>query len=173
MENYFLFKLCLKVHIAQKHILHHSSYNYNVESFCLSNLHLVPFPQLKLLPHYFCQVVAMWNNLNALASFINSITHNASSNVRSTTSKRHLIPDHTASMRHSPFIGYKRSSFHYFNSYQILFIYKLHAFGMHNRNHTSRGFNGNIFKDVNTLEILFVFGNILRKSHSLSMGFLA
>ena len=54
-----------------------------------------------------------------------------------TTTIRHPIPNHTTIMRHSHRIGYKRSSFHYFNSYQILCIYKSRTFGKHNRNHIS------------------------------------
>ena len=68
-----------------------------------------------------------------------------------TTRIRHPILDHTTSIRHSHRIEYKRSSFNSFNSYQILCIYKPHAF---EKSHILR-LNGNIFKDLNTLEIIF------------------
>ena len=84
------------------------------------------------------------------------------------THKQHLIPDHTARirhpildhttcMRHSHCRGYRRSSFYYFDSYQILCFSKSYAFGKHNGSRTSHGFNGNIFKDVNTLKTFLFF----------------
>lgn len=148
--------------------------------FIAQSVHHTFFAKLQL-----CRVVSMHST-----SFVNFIMHNVSSNVRShkieskgnpipdhrSSMRRsilnhaprieHFMSDHITSMRHAYCIGYKRSTFYYFNSYQILCINKLHAFRKHN--YISRGFNGKNFKDLNTLKI--PFENILKSQSMCSLA---
>lgn len=84
-----------------EHILSNSSYHHNAKSFCIVNYTFVPFLNSSVYQTFFYQVAAMHNSFIAFNKFP-SIPYciTCFSMTDHTVSTWHLIPNHTASMRH-------------------------------------------------------------------------